>query len=242
MYAKTKLKKNIVNAKRYNETCYIIGGGPSLTDFDWSLIDTDKKFVIAINRSYEVLPRAKIIYFTDPDFWERHKVAMRKHGGLMLRGGLHVDVWYNSELRQQIQPMNRSNPQYATLCDDSINGHDMYEFHLTGYESFDERWGYLRHGKNSAYAAMNLAIAHFKFKKVYLLGLDMGWKDGVTHWHDGHERIDPENIYKVMRNAYASSVPMVRKYKADVVNVNTHNTLPMFKFMDLETFKERNTK
>mgnify|MGYP000049866842 CR=1 FL=1 len=47
-----------------DEACYIVGGGPSLIDFDWTLLDD--KFTIALNNAHLVLPEADIIYCTDP--------------------------------------------------------------------------------------------------------------------------------------------------------------------------------
>ena len=75
-----------IKAEEFNRECFIVGGGPSLIGFDWS--NLDGKFSIAINRAYEVLPNAQIIYFTDDDYYHRHKGAMLKHSGKKFRGRL----------------------------------------------------------------------------------------------------------------------------------------------------------
>ena len=140
-------------------------GRPSLTDFDWKKLDG--KFLIAINRSYEVLPEAQIVYFTDDDFWQRHKGKMIAHKGKKYRGRLarktvidHPDV-----LELQLQPKP---------------------------SGWSDQFGELYHGSNSGFACIQVA-AQLGFKTINLLGFDMkhegtyvkGKKNclGTTHWH-----------------------------------------------------------
>lgn len=69
-------------------TIYIAGGGPSLKDFDWNLLDG--KTVIAVNRAYEVLPNAQYIYFSDLRFWQWHRRALVNHSGEKITGNYRV--------------------------------------------------------------------------------------------------------------------------------------------------------
>ena len=187
------------NPEKYNNTCYIIGGGPSLIGFDWSRLDKNK-FVIAINRSYEVLPNAQIVYFTDRDYWLRHKNAMLKHSGQLMRGAL------NPAIEEQ-------HPRVSM-------------FKLTGKGGLEYKSCCLKHGSNSVYAAINLAAVHLKFKRIYLFGVDMKWKrengkKHMTHWHDGHKRIDSENAYKSFMAAYQTIAEPLKQLGVEVFNANT---------------------
>lgn len=194
---------------KYNE-CYIVGGGPSLKNFDWSLLD--EKFVIAINRAYEVLPNAQIIYFTDKDYWEDHKNKMLKHKGELFRGTCKLN---------DIQ-----NPRVT-------------EWFLTGETGLETRGGKLKHGRNSTYAAINLAGVHLKFKKIYLLGIDMKWgipgDNTTSHWHSGHKRIDRHTVYGMMINNFIKLKPLLEKQKIQVINVNDDSNLLCF---PVETTKQ----
>lgn len=58
---------------------YIVAGGPSLKNFDWSLLEG--KEVIAVNRAFEVLPNAQTIYFSDLRFWHWHHSELLSHSG-----------------------------------------------------------------------------------------------------------------------------------------------------------------
>ncbi len=64
---------------------YLVGGGPSLRGFDWSRLDGRR--VIAINRSFEVLPRAEVVYFTDARFWGWFSANLLDHSGRLITAG-----------------------------------------------------------------------------------------------------------------------------------------------------------
>lgn len=61
------------------DTIYLVGGGPSLRGFDWSRLEG--KRVIAINRAFQVIPWAEIVYFSDSQFWLWFKNELVLHGG-----------------------------------------------------------------------------------------------------------------------------------------------------------------
>lgn len=207
-----------VDAASYDYTCYIVAGGPSLRGFDWSLLTPDK-FVIAINRSYEVLPNAQIVYFTDADFWERHKVDMMKHKGQLIRGV--------------------ENPANHVLPPRVI------KYYLNGPHGFETQPGCLRHGSNSTYAALNLAAAHLGFTTIYLLGLDMHWgKPGdksTSHWHDGHKRVDPETVYNRMIVNFTSLVEPLKQKGVKVYNASMGSSVKAFPKIPLTSLFTKET-
>jgi len=201
-----------IDATAYNRTCYIIGGGASLKDFDWSLLDG--KFVIAINRAYEVLPNAQIVYFTDDDYYRRHKEAMEKHSGIKVKGSLNPAL---------------------------VNAPGVIQFHLITDQGLVLQPGCLAHGSNSTYAAINMAGVHLGFNKIYLLGVDMKWGNRgdrtTTHWHDGHKRIDPEGAYDMMIEKYKTLVGPLRFRGIEVINVNNPEDTDL-KVFPIQTFEE----
>jgi len=205
-------------AKQYNDMCFIVGGGSSLRNFDWT--DLDGKFVIAVNRAYEVLPNAQIVYFTDNDFWELHKEFMLKHAGKKIRGSIG---------------------DKANLANAFVE-----EYKLTGPHGLETTPKQLRHGYNSTYAAINLAV-HYKFKKIYLLGVDMKWGNAgnkaTSHWHTGHKRIDAESVYKRMLGSYDTIVKPLRDLGIEVINVTRDSELKVFPKVDFtDVFGDKYTR
>jgi len=190
-----------INPLQYNNTCYIVGGGTSLTDFDWSLLDG--KFVIAINNSYMKLPNAQILYCTDEPWIKDHEKDLVDFKGLIWQGVL-----------------NLTKPTKMDVVDK--------RWHLTGQQGLETKAGSMRHGSNSSYAALNMAAVHLGFKRIYLLGLDMKWGErnikSTSHWHSNtrpHARIDGEAVYQKMRASYKTIKQPLLDTGVDVINVNT---------------------
>ena len=189
---------------KYKE-CFIVGGGPSLTNFNWSCLDN--KYVIAINRAYEFLPQANIIYFTDQNFFQKHKEGLYAHSGELRRGHL---------------PGNAFNIPEVT------------EYVLTGMHGIDMRPGMLRHGSNSVYAALNMAVQD-GFTRIYLLGVDMKWSpEGKTHFHSGHDRIDPHSVYQKMITAFMTIRDPLMAMGITTINLNPDSALKVFASMLIE--------
>jgi len=133
---------------------YIAGGGPSLKGYNWDLLKG--KRIIAINRAYEVIPWAEIVYFSDVRFFDWHKEGLLKHAGIKASGNKHVD-----------------HPEV-----------EKYKF--TGCKGIDLGHMKLKHGNNSGYAAMNLAV-HLGARMIVLLGFDMKFsKTNTANWHNGY--------------------------------------------------------
>lgn len=85
----SKNMKNIISRNKVqykvepiwkNETVYIIGGGPSLTGFNWSSLIGKK--TIAINKSLLSYTNADILYWTDSRFYNWYKSDVDKFKGL----------------------------------------------------------------------------------------------------------------------------------------------------------------
>jgi len=190
------------------DCCFIVGGGPSLSGFNWNHLDD--QYVIAINRAYEVLPKADVLYFTDQDYWEVHKDKMKQHGGKLIRGTTRLGATH----------------------DDTVQ-----EYKLTGQRVLDLEPGCLKHGNNSTYAAINLALFHLNFSTVYLLGVDMKWNQNKSHWHSGHKRTDPEIVYNNMINCYQELSQELLKYPdKKVINLNDDSALKCFKTISPTVF------
>jgi hypothetical protein len=202
MYPKQNDERNILES--HTPECYIVGGGPSLRGFDWTQLDGN--FVIAINRAYEKLPNADVVYFTDHDWYTAHKLQLSKHIGRKVKGSI------------------RPSPS---------NEYD--EYLLTTERGLQTIAGQLSHGCNSTYAAVNLAAVHLGFTEIYLLGVDMQHNSiGNSHWHSGHNRVDPVSVYDRMMENFNRVTPILAELGVNVYNINTpeQSKLDCFPFSD----------
>lgn len=180
---------------------YIVGGGPSLLGFDWSCLK-DKR-VIAVNRSFEVLPDAECVYFSDLRFWDWHKDSLVKHRAKKISG---------------IRRMS----------------HEAIEtYKITGLTGLDMDPGCLRQGNNSGYGAINLAV-HLGAKEIILLGFDMQFSSGRSHWHDGYPVLNAERVFRKMMGFFDTLVEPLKQLDVSVLNANPSSLLTAFPKISLE--------
>jgi len=65
------------------QDCYIIGGGPSLRQFDWQLLRG--KHTIGCNDAFRLGPDiCNVCVFGDLKFWEAYKLQLRMYGGMVV--------------------------------------------------------------------------------------------------------------------------------------------------------------
>lgn len=184
------------------EAVYLVGGGPSLKEFDWELLRG--KRTIAINRAFQVLPWADIVYWTDAQFYR----------------------WYRSEI-------NAFKGMKITCRPVEVPAKDLIILQGVKDRGLDMRPTYICDGNNSGYGALNLAVK-FGAKRIYLLGYDMHSEEGATHWHNGYARRHNHTIYKRLFSYFESAVPVLEKMGVEVWNANPSSHLECFRKCKLE--------
>lgn len=153
---------------------YVIGGGPSLKDFDFSvLVD---KHTIAVNKSIFHIPNPN--YFISVDYTFLRKVDRKTFNSIPVKKFFVADFSHSflREVNKQI-----TDTRYNMIY--NLRDYDLliraYKQEGIGY-SFKE----FRTGRNSGFCALQLAVV-LGFKKIYLLGLDLN-KQEITHYHGGY--------------------------------------------------------
>lgn len=191
--------------------CVIIGGGPSLATFDWQRLRG--WHTIGINRTYERFDPT-VIFSMDTRFlrWilggEYGQEAMEKFAVSKA-----YKVWlctYNCKLPKDIFILR------------------VWKTYSQGFRAFPAtmREG-IGHGNNSGYGALNLA-ACLGASPIYLLGFDMKYEDGKTHWHEGHPVPHrPDTVQKFMRYFQMAAIK-TKEMGLEVVNLNPDSALPYF--------------
>lgn len=181
------------------QPCIIVAGGPSLWGFDFGRLAGLN--VIAINRAYEVVPGAQVLWWSDCTFFLRHRKALEAH-----RAPYKASARYDYP--------------------DSVQAPWVNFYRFTGHLGFDHDPANLRHGNNSAYAAMHLAV-HLGAAAQILLGVDMAAPAGKrTHFHDGHGHPLPdETLKQVMLPHFASLAPPLVQMGITVLNASPDSAL-----------------
>jgi len=205
--------------------CIVVGGGPSLRDFDWELLCGWR--VIGVNRVYERFDPT-IIFSMDTRFlrWitESNYGAEAKEKFMKSKA---YKVWlctYNCKLPPEIYIVR------------------VWENYSRGFRAFPDtmRKG-IGHGNNSGYGALNLAVC-LGANPIYLLGFDMSYvrEDPTdvmkirTHWHEGHPQPHrPDTVAKFVEYFRLPAV-RTRELGIDVINLNPRSRLNCFPKMRRE--------
>lgn len=184
---------------------FLVAGGPSLTGFDWERLRG--KYVIAVNRAFEVLPFAQVLYWTDWRFFSWYTKPILAH-----------------RARRKITGLRNADREH------NYGPHlgQIEVWRITGPQGIDRAAGCLRHGNNAGFAAINLSV-HLGAHRIYLLGYDMKATNvGPAHWHDGYPIPTPVRAYANMIGYYPSLVEPLRHMGIEVVNLNPESALECF--------------
>lgn len=200
------------------QRCFIIGGGESLRDFDFSKLKGE--LVIGVNRAYERVD-CTIMFATDAQY---HKWITKGEMGDEAKRRFEefkgYKVWLDSQ-RYSYKGVH---------CLTGLNGEGL---------SFSMKAG-LKHGGNSGYGALNLAVC-LGGNPIYLLGFDMKGKGGKqSWWHDGYPKTQGESVYKKFKTYFESVAPILKEKGVRVVNLNPDSAMTCFefgKFEDIEPIK-----
>ncbi len=144
---------------------FIVGGGQSLEDFDWSFLHD--RATIAVTNSFKKLPNAAYIYFSDIRFWNWQRAGLLAHKAAKIT---------TAKIPKNITSVAR----YKVSC--------------VKNKAIDFRKGYLKLGNSSGYAAINLAV-HLGATEIFLLGYDMHADTGKNHWHSDYPIKNKSHIY-----------------------------------------------
>lgn len=190
---------------------YIIGGGPSLKTFDFSLLDN--KITIALNTAYKSLKHPTAIYWADQDWVARHLEHVSKINCFKFTSKINCDAY----ITQNISSFANS----IVLRKEKDYG---FSIDLNNVS-----------GNNSGAQALNL-VANMKPYRIILLGYDMRFKDGHSHFHEGYE-INNCTVYKEL---FIPSInimaPIIQKMGIEVINCSAISELTCFKKDNIEKY------
>ncbi len=190
------------------ETVVCIASGPSLTKEDVEYVRGRAK-VIAINTSGEIAPWADELYFCDRKWWNWHheKDWLRQFDGRIIKGSLDDR--------------------------DRIDELDIRHLLFDGDHGMPDEPDRVAHGRNSGYAAIQIAYKRGA-SKIILLGYDMGFEEGKrSHFFGAHPVPNRQSTYEVMRQRYPSLATALRG-KVTVINCSRETRLDCFPKMKLE--------
>ena len=188
-----------------DETVFIIGGGPSLKNFDFNLLK-DKK-TIAINKAILYHPTSDIMFWSDKEIYKWFKPYIDKFKGKKYTIYPFTNDWVNKEIK-----ILKSSGKDGLKLDP----------------------GAVTDGNSSGYAAINLAY-HLGVSRIVLLGFDMGNIKGENHFHEVYFGLEvKKEKYVEWGESFTSLAHSLEERGIEVINASPNSALKVFKKLPLE--------
>jgi hypothetical protein len=209
-----------------SKRCLLIGGGPSLEHFDYTIIE--KEPIIGINKAFVKFP-VTINYGMDARFYDELTYADGRDPKQLI---LHQQ-WLNFK---GIKSFLRRDEKFNFDC--SIYTVKSLPNKAISYDLSMGIWS----GNNSGFGALMLAIA-LGCNRIGMLGYDMKIDEsqGKTHWHDGYPHQNTESLVrklKKFRQDFEEFADAINKEGIIVANLYQESALDCFRKISLKEFMQ----
>lgn len=188
------------------ETAFVIGGGASLSGFDFNRLSGQR--CIAVNAAGYDVPWADYLFFTDHSFFANHRRL--------------IDDWKGGVVT--ISRAAKAEASGRLLRPHNVRTRD-------GFATLD---GKVRSGRSSGQTAVALAVA-LGCTRVVLLGFDMkADAAGRTHYHARYERSPEQALLDGFRDAFAGWRADAQQIGCAIVNATPGSALREFPMVDID--------
>lgn len=198
-----------------NSTVVCIAGGASLTQEQVDMVKGLK--IIAINNAYKLAPNADILYACDNQWWEWHNGCPEFKGWKITHE--QIKRWEKIEAG-----INIPKPPYLGV--DVIVS--------SGNSGFSERQDRIKHGGNSGYQALHIAMS-LGADRIILLGYDMHARSGISHWFGEHPNGKQcDGRYATWLKEYPALAEAAKRRGQKIINCTPNSALDCFEMKKLE--------
>jgi hypothetical protein len=198
---KSKAKKQ--SEESSNKDFYLIGGGPSVNQFD--LEQLRGKNTIGCNEAFRLGPEiCKNLIFSD-------------------------NLWFIANIHA-IEVEAERGMQVWSVCPTTENFVLPWLHQMTRVNSGLHRPPALGLNGSTGAAAINLAV-NLGADRIFLIGYDLGADEqGRTHWHNSYQRPTSEESFARHRNGFEYIAKALSKFapEVQVINLNPASKLEMF--------------
>lgn len=168
-------------SKKNSDTVFIIGGGSSLKDFDFSALkDQD---TICVNKAVEYVPDPTYFITMDYTYLAKSKKPISDFSKNGIATVFIVNTSGTVKLNKNNEYFDRSvRLEYSRL--NEFNFLIESNSNINNSTGFGSNISTFSHGSNSGFCAIQLALI-LGYEKICLLGFDMN-SNGGTHFHDDY--------------------------------------------------------
>jgi len=205
---------------------FVIGGGPSLEQFDLSLLE--KEDTICVNQAVFDVPNPT--YLITCDYTFLHKVGRQRVANSPAKK-IFVAQFIGDTLQDidsQIVDTQHNMVYDLSPFDQIIRAKTRSGLGLT-FSDF-------RSGGNSGYCGLQLAVLP-GYREIRLLGFDLGLKGRRTHYHDAY-RSSPEKFQKKLDAYLKEFIIGIEQLGKEMPEVEIYSSSPFSRLNDYIPMKE----
>lgn len=191
------------------KTIVCLATGPSLTASDVALV-RGLAPVVAVNDAYRLAPWSDALVAADASWWHRHQ---------------GVPDFAGEQWSIEHRTWDRYRDRWPRV----------QRLRSTGAEGIETDPTGIRHGRNSGYLALGLAV-HYGASRILLLGYDMGHRIGQpAHFFGAHPgAMNQRSPYPLFLSMFASAVAPLKALGIEVINCSRTSQMTCFPRMTLE--------
>ncbi len=193
---------------------FIVGGGHSLKHFHFPSLKG--KNVIALNAAYKYVDETAVVYWADAT-WGSNNAP---------KGLSDHPSPYKFSSRINADTLILANKVGPAGCN---------WLKKTGDYGYDPNVNNVR-GNNSGTQALNFAV-NLLASRVFLLGFDMGYIGGKSHFHDDHVTPTASSTYsELFIPSMNSMAKELEAHPVQIINCFSESNLKCFKFGSLKDY------
>ncbi len=168
--------------ERNRDRVFIIGGGPSLVNFDFSILNNED--TICVNKAIEFIANPTYFITMDYTFFGKTKLSINDIANKVKSS--HFIVNATNEYIHYIDGIftdTRRNFKYENL--NKFTSTIVSNITIDNNTGFGLTLNNFANGQNSGFSAVQFAILA-GYTEIYLLGFDLSDNNGLTHFHSGY--------------------------------------------------------
>jgi len=224
---------NFINSlnKTHNDICFVVGGGPSLSGFDFSQLASFD--TIAVNKAVEYIDNPTYFITTDYSYFIKASLPIEKIKQKTQHTYFVANMTHKYMSYQNNQVIDtRRNFVYS----------DLYQYTGVIESNTDVGFGStlseFSSGGNSGHCGIQLALL-LGYKKIYLLGFDLN-ADGQTHFHQSYRDIDQKSFKNNVKNYAVTLNDALSEHDESqkIINLSSNSILANSPNISTESFND----
>lgn len=203
----------------YGQRCFVIGGGPSLSGFDFNRLKGQGKIIVC-NKGFLDVPFADMMIAMDVDLYRWI------HSGALAR---------NQDQKRYIKSRFAAFKGFKVWIELGNNRMDnIYYVHNFRLPKITRRFTQgIYTGNNTGVGAMMAAVT-LGCNPIYLLGIDGKHHGKKSHYHSGYPRGQSPKTAKSFIGHFGFVAGPLKRNGIRVINLNPHSAVRCFPFSTIE--------